>query len=232
MPRASNRDLPRTKFLLTMLTMSKSVQSTRVQEIFTYAGYPVEFVMHEVFGFGKPLDHTPLMAFDGSQLGTWGPPVRMVADAMGVELDGIRETFEVAPTPRRLDVAYGTIPAGTVGAVRFETIGVVDGRDAIVIEHVNRMALDLAPGWPTSARDGTYRIEITGEPDMQCDFTVGQPETFSPDGMLATTMRIVNAIPAVCAASPGLVSSLDLPITLPVGAFRAGSAGGSRVGPA
>jgi hypothetical protein len=33
--------------------------------------------------------------------------------------------------------------------------------------------------------------------------------------MLATTMRIVNAIPAVCAAPPGLWSSLDLPLTLP-----------------
>ena len=36
------------------------------------------------------------------------------------------------------------IEAGTVGGVRFETIGVVDGRDAIVIEHVNRMAPDDA----------------------------------------------------------------------------------------
>jgi hypothetical protein len=37
--------------------------------------------------------------------------------------------------------------------------------------------------------------------------------------MVATTMRIVNAVPAVCAAPPGLVSSLDLPLTLPRGAF-------------
>ena len=44
---------------------------------------------------------------------------------------------------------------------------------------------------------------------MQCDLTVGTPDTATRDGMLATTMRIVNAIPAVCAAAPGLVSSLD-----------------------
>jgi hypothetical protein len=37
--------------------------------------------------------------------------------------------------------------------------------------------------------------------------------------MIATTMRIVNAVPAVCDAPPGLVSSLDLPLTLPRGAF-------------
>jgi hypothetical protein len=35
--------------------------------------------------------------------------------------------------------------------------------------------------------------------------------------MVATTMRIVNAIGAVVDAEPGLVSFLDLPLTLPPG---------------
>ena len=210
------------QFVLTMLTMARKVESVRVQEHFTYAGYPVEFVMREVFGFGHPLSHVPLMSTNGAQVGTWGPPVKMIAAAMGVELDEIRETYDRALTPRRLEVACGVIEEGTVGAVRFETIGVIDGRDAIVIEHINRMALDIAPEWPTADRDGTYAIRIDGDPSMQCDFTVGTPETFSPDGMLATTMRLVNAIPAVCAAPPGPVSSLDLPLTLPVGAFDLG----------
>ena len=207
------------QFVLTMLTMSKTVRSVRIQEIFCYDGYPVEFVMREVFGFDHSMEHVPFMARNGAQAATWSAPVRMIADAMGAELQEIRETYDRAITPRRLEVACGTIDAGTVGAVRFETIGVVDGRDAIVIEHVNRMATDLAPNWPSAQRDGTYRIIIKGEPQMHCDFTVGSPETSSAAGMVATTMRIVNAIPAVCAAAPGLVSSLDLPLTLPVGAF-------------
>jgi hypothetical protein len=33
--------------------------------------------------------------------------------------------------------------------------------------------------------------------------------------MAATTMRVVNAVPIVVAAEPGLLSSLDLPMTLP-----------------
>ena len=209
------------QLVLTLLTLSKTVRSVRVQEIFSYGDYPVEFVMREVFGFGKPLDHVPLLAQRGAQSATWGPPVRMIAAALGVTLDVVRETYESAATPRRLEVACGVIEAGTVGAVRFETIGVVDGRDAIVIEHVNRMALDLAPGWPTAQRDGTYRVMIEGEPALQCELTLGTPESFSAEGMLATAMRIVNAIPAVCAAPPGLVSSLDLPLTLPQHAFEA-----------
>jgi len=195
--------------------MSDTVTSVRTQEIFLYDGYPVAFVMLDVFGFGKPMEYPAIMAMPGVQSGTWGPPVRMIADRLGVELDEIRETYDKVVTPRTLEVAAGTIEAGTVGAVRFETIGVVNGRDAIVIEHVNRMASDLAPEWPTAARDGTYRIVIEGNPDLTCELTVGKPETASDDGMVATTMRLVNAIPYVCDAPAGLLSSLDLPLTTP-----------------
>jgi hypothetical protein len=204
---------------LTLMTMSDTVRSVRTQEIFRYDGYPVTFVMFEVFGFGKPMEHDAIMSMPGVQSGAWGPPVRMIADRLGVELDEIRETYEKVVTPRTLEVAAGTIEAGTVGAVRFETIGVVHGRDAIVIEHVNRMASDLAPEWPTAARDGTYRVMIEGNPDLTCELTVGQPATASDDGMVATAMRLVNAIPYVCDAPPGLVSSLDLPLTTPRFAF-------------
>ena len=31
-----------------------------------------------------------------------------------------------------------------------------------------------------------------------------RPDDFSEQGMIATTMRVVNAIPYVCAAAPGL----------------------------
>jgi hypothetical protein len=37
--------------------------------------------------------------------------------------------------------------------------------------------------------------------------------------MIATALRVVNAIPYVCAAPPGLVSSFELPATLPRYAF-------------
>lgn len=201
---------------LTLLTLSDRITSIRTQEIFRYDRYPVRSTMVDVFGFGQPLDHQPIMALPGVQTGTWGPVVEYVADGLGVTLDGVRETYEREPTPRPLDVACGTIEAGTVGAVRFETIGVVDGRDAIVIEHVNRMAGDLAPHWPTAERDGTYRIVADGIPSFTCDLTLGtSSDDASEHGMIATAMRVVNAIPAVCAAPPGLVSSLDLPLTLP-----------------
>lgn len=204
---------------LVLTTLSKRIRSIRIQELFLYDQYPVVETMRDVFGFGLPVEHTALIELPGVQSITWSAPVRMVADALGVTLDGIRETYYKCATDEPLDVAIGRIEPGTVGAVRFETIGVVEGRDAIVIEHVNRMANDIAPHWPRSDHHGTYRILVDGEPSMTLELTLGDNDTFSEEGMIATTMRIVNAIPCVCEARPGVVTSLELPVTVPVGAL-------------
>jgi 2,4-diaminopentanoate dehydrogenase len=108
-----------------------------------------------------------------------------------------------------------------------ETIGIVNNQKAIVIEHVNRMVPDIAPDWPVAAIDGTYRIRIEGDPDIACEMTVGDPESPTAGGMTATAMRVVNAIPFVVDADPGLITSLDIPLTLPRGILGvpAGSGG-------
>jgi 2,4-diaminopentanoate dehydrogenase len=208
------------ELVLRLATLTHRIESVRTQEIFSYSDYPVPFTIFEVFGFGKPAEARCLMERPGVQSSAWAPSVRMVADHLGGSLDGIRETYQKRVTPRRIESAAGVIEAGTVGAVRFETIGVIDGRDAIVIEHVNRMAPEIAPDWPTAARDGTYRVVFAGEPDLACELQLGGPRNFSEQGMIATAMRVVNAIPYVCRAGPGLVSAAELPPLVPKAAFR------------
>src|ERR1700758_125074 len=129
---------------------------------------------------------------------------------------------------RPLEVAMGTVEAGTCGALRMQAIGVVDGREAIVIEHVTRLAHDVAPDWPTGIGDLSYRVVITGDPDIDCTMaaTLKDPRkagvggmTSGSGAMVATAMRVLNAVPYVVAAEPGLLSSVDLPLTIPQHAF-------------
>ena len=47
----------------------------------------------------------------------------MVADALGLELDEIREVHEFAGVDIDVDVEIGRIAAGTVAAIRFEVQG-------------------------------------------------------------------------------------------------------------
>src|ERR1700754_2376357 len=213
---------------LVLSTQSASIEKIHAYEIGLYDDYGVPDIMSDAMGFGRPMDYQPWIGFPGAIAGEWQGQIRMVAEALGVEVQEVRETFDRAATERTLEVAMGTVDAGTCGALRMQAIGVVDGREAIVIEHVTRLAPDVAPHWPTLPNALGYRVVITGTPDIDCtiDATLRDRKKAGIEGMtsgagamVATAMRVVNAIPYVVAAQPGLLSSVDLPLTIPRGAF-------------
>jgi 2,4-diaminopentanoate dehydrogenase len=212
-------------FAVALSSMSSRIYSIRGLEITDYSRDNTQYEMRELFGFGQPLDYRGGLMAPGVIRFGWGAAVTMVAEALGVRLEEIRETCEFAPAPRRIDTASGVIEAGTVGAIWFRCIGVVDGEEAITIEHIDRMASDIAPDWPKSRAggiDGVWRVIIEGEPSFDAEFEVGfnadEDSTFH--GLLATGMRAVNAIPWICAAPPGLVDALHIPNTPAIGALR------------
>ena len=161
--------------------------------------------MMDGLGFARPLDFEPFIAMDGVIPMVWKAPIGLIARGLGVELDEIRGRVERELTDRDIEVAFGTIPAGTVGAVRTIASGIVDGREAIVVDHVIRMARDVAPDWPASDNDATYIVNIEGDPDIDCRLTLGPPDGHDAGeaAMTATAMRVVNAIPSVIAAPAG-----------------------------
>jgi hypothetical protein len=204
-----------------LTTMSRNIRTLRLIEISLNDHYPVADVMMDGLGFARALDFEPFIALEGIIPMIWRGPIELIASGLGVELDEIRGRLERQVTERDLDVAFGTVPAGTVGAVRTIAAGVVDGREAIVVDHVIRMARDVAPDWPISDNDATYIVTIEGDPDIDCRLTLGPPEGHDAGeaAMTATAMRIDNAVPFVIAAPAGLLSSLDLPVTVPTRAF-------------
>lgn len=204
-----------------LTTLSRDIRSIRLIETSLNDHYPVADVMMDGLGFGHDLDFEPMIALPGVIPMVWAGPIRLIAAGLGVELEEIRGRTDRQLTERDLSVAFGTIPAGTVGAVRTIASGIVGGREAIVVDHVIRMARDIAPDWPTSDNDATYIVDIEGNPDVHCRLTLGPPEGHDAGeaAMVATAMRIVNAVPFVVAADPGLISSLDLPVTVPHDVF-------------
>jgi hypothetical protein len=212
-------------FAVALTSMSSRVYSIRGLEITDYSRDSLIYEMRELFGFGQPLDYQGGVMIPGVIKFGWGAAVTMVAEALGVQLDDIRESCRFAPAPRRLETASGVIEPGTVGAIWFRCIGVVDGEEAITIEHIDRMCPDVAPDWPKSRAggiDGVWRVIIEGEPSFDAEFEVGfnADEDSTPHGLLATGMRAINAIPWVCAAEPGIVDALHIPLTPAMGALR------------
>jgi 4-hydroxy-tetrahydrodipicolinate reductase len=198
---------------IVLSSLSERIESVRAQEIFNYATYDQRETLFEVMGFGKPPGTPVPLLIPGALTLAWGPSVRMVADALAVELEDIRQWHEVALADEAFEIPCGRIEKGTVAGIHFEVSGIVRGKPVIVVEHVTRLRDDIAPHWPRGTGPGTYRVTIEGMPSMRCDLQIGfNSPDHNIDGCVGTAMRIVNAIPAVCRAEPGVKSWLDLPL--------------------
>lgn len=194
------------------LALCERVESIRVQELADYGTHP-DPSWAIPYGFGKlPGAPAPILAPGVPSL-FWGGMVRLLADAMQITLDEVRETTEHFVAPESFEVPMTRIAAGTVSAVRFEVAGIVSGKPVVFAEHVTRVRRDQAPDWPKppEGQGAVHRVVIEGSPPLTLDLSVDS-SVLGRGGVVATAMRIVNAIPAVCEAQPGFVTALDLPI--------------------
>lgn len=200
---------------LALASCCERVDSVRVSELMDYSTYPDPGFTGVYFGFGRPLDYPAPLLQPGMLKGGWGGMVLMLADAFGVRLDEIREEHERLPAPETIETAMGKIEKGTCAAVRFEVQGIVDGRPMFVAAHVNRLHDAAGPDWDrlSAGKKSGYKIEVAGSPSFSCEIEpVGEDGDHNTAGITGTAMRVVNAIPVVCAAPPGVVSTLDLPL--------------------
>ncbi|KAB2379604.1 NAD(P)H-dependent amine dehydrogenase family protein [Actinomadura montaniterrae] len=197
---------------LAVTGISERIDQVRCMEILNYATYDQGTVLFDIMGFGRSLDDTPMLLQPGVLTMAWGSVVRQLAAGLGVELDEVTEHHTRLPAPETFEVSSGTIEKGTAAALRFEVRGMRGGEPVIVLEHVTRLRDDLAPDWPQPAGAGCYRVEVRGEPDYTVDLQLlGGDGDHNTAGLKATAMRLVNAVPAVVAAPPGLLTALDLP---------------------
>jgi 4-hydroxy-tetrahydrodipicolinate reductase len=204
---------------LVLSGLCESWEEIRILEIVNYATYDQPEVLFDIMGFGKPLDRTPMILIPGALSFGWGGTVRLLAEGLGVELDEVREIHERRPATKAIRIGQNVVEPGTMAALRFEVQGIVSGRVAIAVEHVTRLDDDLAPEWPSG--NGSYRVLIKGSPGMKCELEFWDEHgDHAVGGVVLTATRLVNAIPAVCDAKPGLLSALDLPLITGRGLLR------------
>lgn len=219
---------------LVLSGVTRSIESIRVTEMFNYATYPDRQAVYEILGFGKTPETEAFAAMPGVFTFGWGPVVHQLAHGLGVEVDDIQESNQRLTTDTTFDTPTGRIEAGTVAAMRSTLTGYVNGKPTIVVDHVTRMRDDIAPDWPqsritmppndlgygTASGQGCYRIEIDGSPNIRCEFEMAEDGDHDFGARTAGAIRMVNAIPAVVAAKPGLLSALDLPTVTGKGLVR------------
>ncbi|MFE3990369.1 dihydrodipicolinate reductase [Streptomyces goshikiensis] len=200
--------------------LGTTVDAIRCQEIFDYSTYDQPDSVRLLVGMGQPMDFEPMMLMPSVPTMVWGGQIRLMARALGVELDEIRETSE----RRALDATVttrtmGAFEAGTQGAIRFEVQGVVEGEPRIVIEHVTRIHPSCAPDWPAPPDGaGAHRVIIEGRPRIEVTVeATDEGENRSAGGNATAVGRLVGAIDWLMEAEPGIYDALDVPLRPAVG---------------
>jgi hypothetical protein len=181
-----------------------------VRESLSYAGYASRELMFDMMGYGQRPDADSSLLRDPARAGAaFVSTASVLAKALGLDVRSTEGFRETAITREELRVAAGTIPAGTVGAMKLG-VRADCGPVRIAVEHVTWMGPDVAPEW---SRSEGYEIEFDGAPTLRCNLVLGtRGEDHTDMGCLATAMHAVHAIPVVRAAAPGVLDLADLPV--------------------
>ena len=174
-------------------------------------------------GFGTPIDDPDLPAMAARGTAVFGEAVRLVADALGVELDDMRCDAEFAQTTADVDLGSWSIAAGCVAGVYASWKGLVGGTTVVELNVRWRKGQTLQPDWKID-QDG-WVIQVDGRPTVKTVLSFAPPPDFHAEtiadfmalGHIMTAMPTINAIPAVVAAPPGIATYNDLPLTVPRG---------------
>jgi 4-hydroxy-tetrahydrodipicolinate reductase len=137
-------------------------------------------------------------------------PVRVVQWATGNI--GTRARREVIRHPD-LELV-GVLARGSVAAQRTQLVGRARGDVVVRFAPTWYCVTDVEPAW--DLRPTGWRVQVHGDAplDVALPFPVAV-EALGETTPAYTANRPVNAIPYVCAARPGILSTADLPPILP-----------------
>jgi hypothetical protein len=161
--------------------------------------------MFRVMGFDGEVGDPAIVELCEATNGSFKDCVRTMAHEMGVELDGVCFDVEFASADRTLDFGFMTIGKGRIAGIKGVVSGVADGTPRFRCGFSWALGEDMTPRWPITHG---YSIDIAGEPAVHCSFS--RVDTVR-GGELTVAMPVVNAIPDVCAAPPGIVNFHALP---------------------
>lgn len=195
--------------------LATTVEQVRCQELFDYSTYDQPEAVRGSVGMGGSMENVPLMVAPGVPTMIWGGQLRLMARGLGVELDEVRERVERRALEQDVTNAMGLFSAGTQGGLRFEVVGISAGREVLVVEHVTRIDGSVAPDWPSppDGGAGAHTVVIEGEPRIVVSVeATAEDGNRAAGGNATAAARLVNAIPWLHNASPGLYDALDVPL--------------------
>ena len=192
---------------LTMSSLCADIEHVHVLEISRFDGYASPEIMFDSMGFNAyPAEYQERIAKQKRWLDAlFLESVQMVADGLQLGVTEIASSLKTELATKDLQVAAGTVREGTVAGQHWRWSGIANDQEVIAHETIWRIHPEVAPEWP----DGNNWIRFSGKPNI--NFEIEADFQFMDNGGLATPMQMVNAIPYVVEAAPGIQTPLDLP---------------------
>jgi hypothetical protein len=201
-----------------MVALAASAMCRRIDRLSVLESLDIkEYANEQMFraqGFDlDPADPAATRACEAA-CGSFKDQVPVMAKALGLTLDRVGFTVEFATANADTDFGFMTLQEGRIAGFRGTVSGLKDGRSLIECSFVWKLGEDMTPNWPVTHG---YVIEIDGDPGVRCKL---EPQGDRFDGTITTAMPAVNAIPMVCAAPPGIVNQMELPLVRAMHQFR------------
>jgi 4-hydroxy-tetrahydrodipicolinate reductase len=204
---------------MALLSVVRRLDLIEIEEFGDLSRRPSAHMVMEQMRFGKPLDEFDPERRKNHLFAEYQPPLSVLAEIAGLDIDEWTAEGGVAAAKTDLQIVAGEIKAGTAAAQRIVITGRSRGVDRIRFGQYGFVERDVEPDWglqPTG-----WRIRIHGDApfDISMPFPVPLDElasyvpAFNANGP-------VNAIPFVCDAPPGILTTDELPHLLPRGPRR------------
>jgi hypothetical protein len=194
---------------LVMTSIQRRLNALTIDEYADLSQRNSPELLFDLMGFGRPAG--PFEQFRADYLrSSFGPSLQLVADAVGLPLDTVEASGELATASRETTIAAGTLHAGTVAAQRITIAGMRGGRPLLQFRATWYCSADLQPAW--DVRDTGWHVSVDGDAPLEVDLRMPIPlDRMAAVSPAYTANRAVNAVPYVCAAPSGIRSTLDLP---------------------
>lgn len=194
---------------LVLSQVCRRIDSLTVTEVVDMRRYPSIHMLNFI-GFGAAPSQSPMDKGMGKAFRTTPFYLTLMAltDAMGIALDDVQYKREDVVTHVPLTVAAGAIDSETTAAIMFRFDGLINGKVVVSLQWVWRVSDDIAPEWPTG--DSRWILRVEGDPTLDSEFVMATTMDAGRAVSLSVATVNLNAVPAVCAAPPGLYNNLTI----------------------
>ena len=195
------------RLVLGLTGVCVDVQRIEVTELLDASTMPDPDFVFTVMGMGSnpvglDLRHGPLAVLFGT---LYREAIAFACDRMNADVDEIQPDHRVVTAARDLAIAAGMIRAGTVAATEWRWHAISAGRRFLTLSVIWTMD----PSLDGYAGRGHWTVDIEGRPDLHLSLDMADPPGTglrTKAGQYVTAAAVINAIPDVVAAPPGVLT--------------------------